>query len=211
MKPSEAIPGPAYRIITSRHIIRGLEPKDAAMLGVALEESLKHLLPWIPWASKEPLILQERVELLRKWRGNFDLGIDFEYGIFNSAETMVLGVTRLSTTQCQEAREIGYWIHKDHINQGYATESSAALIRVSFEIDHGGRVEIHCDLRNIRSASVPKKLGIIHEDTSHNLVNDVHGNLRNSMIWTLFQENYLSSLAAQADIQTFDVIGRRII
>jgi hypothetical protein len=31
------------------------------------------------------------------------------------------------------------------------------------------------------------------------------------MIWTLFEENYPTSLAAQADIQAFDVIGRRII
>ncbi len=61
------------------------------------------------------------------------------------------------------------------------------------------------------SASVPKKLGFIHEATLHNRNENTAGNLRDSMIWTLFEENYPTSLAAQADIQAYDVIERRII
>ena len=211
MISAESIPGPAYRIITSRLVIRCAEPKDATQLDVAIRQSLDHLLPWMVWAKREPVSLQERIDYLRKVHGNFDLGIDFGYLIFNLSEAILLGGTGLHTRLGQGAREIGYWIHKDYINQGYATEVSAALTKVAYEIDHVKRVEIHCDPKNTHSASVPNKLGFIHEATLHNRLEDSAGNLRDSMIWTLFEENYPTSLAARADIQAFDVIGRRII
>lgn len=211
MIPYESIPGPAYRIHTLRLIIRCLEPKDINMLTLAVEQSLEHLLPWAPWTKQEPLPFQERLELLRRWRGNFDLGADFEYGIFDPSESILLGVTRLHTSLGIRAREIGYWIHKDHITQGLATESTAALTKVVFEIDHINRVEIHCNPKNVRSASIPRKLGYIHEATLHNRVEDSNGKLRDSMIWTLFAENYPSSPSAKAQIEAYDVLGRRIL
>jgi RimJ/RimL family protein N-acetyltransferase len=211
MNPSESIPGPAYRIITPRLVIRCPDPVDANLLDSAIRQNLDHLLPWMLWAKKEPVSFQERIEFLRKVRGNFDLGVDFSYLIFNHSETMLLGGTGLHTRLGQAAREIGYWIHKDFNNQGYATEVSAALTKVAFEIDHVKRVEIHCDPKNIRSASVPRKLGFIHEATLHNRVENTAGNLRDSMIWSLFEENYPASPPAKIELQAFDAIGRRIL
>lgn len=207
----ELIPGPAYRITTARLVIRSMGPSEAALLTRAIEESLDHLLPWAPWAKHEPLTMQKRIELLREWRGNFDLGTDFEYGIFDPTESLVLGCARLNPHQGDILREIGYWIHKDHINQGYATEVSAALTRVAFEIDHVKRVEIHCDPKNVRSAAVPRKLGFTHEATLYRRVADTAANLRGCMFWTLFQEDYPSSNAAKTSFQAFDAIGRRIL
>jgi RimJ/RimL family protein N-acetyltransferase len=211
MTTSEIIPGPAYRIITTRMVIRCPDPMDASLLDLAVRQNLDHLLPWMLWAKREPVSFQERIEFLRKVRGNFDLGIDFGYLIFNRSETILLGGTGLHTRLGQGVREIGYWIHKDYINQGYATEVSAALTKVAFEIDQVRRVEIHCDPKNIRSASVPKKLGFFHEATLHNRVEDTHGNLRDSMIWSLFEENYPTSVAVETEIKAFDVVGRQII
>jgi len=207
----EPIPGPAYRITTSRLAIRCMEPSDAALLTRAIEESLDHLLPWALWANHEPLTIQKRIELLREWRGNFDHGLDFEFGIFDPDDSLVLGCARLNPHHGDIVREIGYWIHKDHINQGYATEVSAALTRVAFEIDHVKRVEIHCDPKNVRSAAVPKKLGFVHEATLHNRGVNTAGNLRDSMVWTLFLEDDPSSHGAKTDVQAFDAIGRRIL
>ena len=211
MNPSESIPGPAYRILTPRLVLRCLEPKDNSLLEAAVEQSLDHLLPWMSWAKEYPLSLQARIQLLRKWRGNFDSGLDFGYGIFNPAEDMLLGSTGLHTRLGMDAREIGYWIHKDHLNQGLATETAAALTRVAFQIDRVKRVEIHCAPNNLRSAAVPKKLGFVHEATLHNRGVDADGNLRDTMIWTLFAEDYPSSLSAKMVIEAFDVIGRKII
>src|SRR4030065_2338912 len=211
MNTSDPIIGPAYRILSPRLVIRCLEPKDATMLRLAVKQSLEHLLPWMPWSKAEPIEFQERIQYLRKCRGKFDLGQDFTYGVFNPEESIFLGGTGLHTRLGEGAREIGYWIHTDYINQVRATEASASLTKVAFEVEHVSRVEIPCDPRNIRSASVPRKLGYIHEATLHNRIEDSPGNLRDSMIWTIFTEDYPTSPSAKTPIKAYDVIGRRKI
>ncbi len=211
MTDQESIPGPAYRIVTPRLVVRCPSPSDAFAHDLAIRQSLDHLRPWVIWVKQEPIDFQQRIEFLRHTQGNFDLDLDFGYIILNPAETLVLGGAGLSTRLGPGAREIGYWIHKDHINQGYATEVSAALTKVAFEVEHVRRVEIHCSPKNVRSASVPRKLGFVHEAILHNRVEDVNGGLRDSMIWSMFEENYPSSAAAKITIQAFDAIGRQLI
>jgi RimJ/RimL family protein N-acetyltransferase len=214
MKPE--VPGPAYRIETERLIIRCWEPADAALLKQAIDANLGHLLPWMPWAKEEPTDLQTKIGLLRRFRGNFDLGQDFVYGIFDRAEKAVLGGTGLhtrieKTAPAFAAREIGYWIHKDHINQGLATEVTAALTRVAFEIDQVDRVEIHCEPLNVRSAAVPGKLGYRHEATLARRLRTSEGKPRETMIWTLFASDYPNSASAQVSLAAYDAIGRPIL
>jgi RimJ/RimL family protein N-acetyltransferase len=205
------IPGPAYRVRTRRLLLRCWEPADAAALNAAIEASLEHLRPWMPWANDEPSDLQARIERLRRWRGQFDLGQDFVYGVFSLDEREVLGGSGLHTRAGEGAREIGYWIHVDHINQGLATEVAAALTRVAFEIDAVARVEIHCDPRNLRSAAVARKLGFAHEATLRQRTQDAEGQRRDTMIWTMLSEDYTGSVASTAEIEAFDAVGRRVL
>jgi RimJ/RimL family protein N-acetyltransferase len=208
---NEIIPGPAYRIHTPRLILRCWNPVDAPLLKHAIDENLEHLRPWMPFAHAEPEKLQAKIERLRTFRGKFDLGQDFVYGVFNQDETRVLGGCGLHTRIGPQALEIGYWIHKDFTQQGLATEASAALIRVAFEIEKVKRIEIHCNPDNQASAAIPRKLGFTHEATLHHSQEFLEGELRDLMIWTLFQEDYPHSPAAHTQIKAFDVIGRAII
>jgi RimJ/RimL family protein N-acetyltransferase len=208
---SDQVPGPAYRVQTQRLMLRCWEPTDAAQLKAAIDASLEHLRPWMPWAEDEPEDLQAKIERLRHWRGKFDLGEDFVYGVFSPDGTQVLGSSGLHTRAGEKAREIGYWIHADHINQGLATEAAAALTKIAFEIDGVVRVEIHCDPRNVRSAAVPRKLRFVHEATLRRRTTDATGQRRDSMIWTLLAEEYEASLVQSAEIEAYDAIGRRIL
>ncbi len=212
MKPSAAageVPGPAYCIRTRRLVIRCWNPADAPLLKDAIDASVEHLRPWMPWAAFEPSPLQTKIDRIRDWRGKFDLGQDFVYGVFNPQETRVLGGSGLHTRLGANAREIGYWIHADFINQGLATELSAALTRVAFEIEQVKRVEIHCDPANLRSASVPRKLGYTYEATLKRRLQSAE-DLRDTMIWSLFDDDYPTSPSAQAELEAFDALGRRI-
>lgn len=208
---NENIPGPAYRIQTHRLVIRCWNPADAPLAKAAVDQSIEHLRPWMPWAHQEPQDLQQKIDLLRQFRGKFDLGQDFVYGIFNREGTQVLGGTGLHTRVGEAAREIGYWIRQDHINQGLATEVSAALTKVAVEIDRVKRVEIHCDLRNVRSAAIPRKLGFTHEGTLYRQLTPIEGELVDIMIWTLRADDYPATPAASAEIEAFDALGRRIL
>jgi RimJ/RimL family protein N-acetyltransferase len=203
--------GPAYRIHTSRLVLRCWQPTDALLLQTAIAASLEHLRPWMPWARYEPEDLQAKIDRLRRSRGEFDLGHDFAYGIFSRHETHVLGGSGLHMRLGEGAREIGYWIHKDHINQGLATEVTAALTKVAFAIDRVARVEIHCDPNNVRSAAIPRKLGFRHKATWRRHIRSPDGTLRDTMIWTLLAHEYGTSPSAAAEIETFDSIGRRLL
>ena len=201
--------GPAYRIHTQRLVIRCWQPEDVALLKAAIDDNVDHLRPWMPWAMQEPTDLQAKIELLRRFRGEFDLGQDLVYGIFNQDETQVVGGTGLHLLE-KEGREIGYWIDRNHINQGLATEATAALTQAAFTIEQVDRVEIHCDPENSASAAVANKLGFLHEATLRRRLFAGEDAPRDTMIWTMFCGDYPNSTAAAAKIEAYDAIGRSI-
>jgi RimJ/RimL family protein N-acetyltransferase len=165
----------------------------------------------LPWALYEPETLADKVARLRRYRGDFDLDRDYVYGIFDRDETQVLGSIGLHTRVGRGVREIGYWVHKDHIQQGLATEVSAALTQVAMVISQVQRVEIHCDPRNVGSAAVPRKLGFTHEATLRQRAVTSDGKLRDTMIWTLLATEYPDSPAARRAIEAYDACGQRLI
>lgn len=203
--------GPAYRIVTERLVVRCWNPEDAPLLKTAIEESVEHLKPFMPWAYNEPEELEKKIERLRRWRSLFDRDEDYVYGIFSADERRVVGGTGLHTRVGEGAREIGYWIHAQETGQGYATEVSAALTKVAFEIDRVQRVEIHCDPRNTASANVARKLGYTHEATLRQRFHFSGEQWSDQMVWTLFAGEYPSSPAAKAKIQAFDAAGKQIL
>jgi RimJ/RimL family protein N-acetyltransferase len=166
-----SIQHPSQRIETERLVIRCWDIGDAALLKSAIDSSLHHLRPRMPWARSEPEDLEAKIERIRKWRSDFEAGRDFFYGIFSRDETRVIGGTGLHRWQGPETFEIGYWIRADSVNQGFATETAAALTRAAFNTDGIQRVEIRCDIDNFPSAAIPRKLGfVLKEDPVDKMV-----------------------------------------
>jgi RimJ/RimL family protein N-acetyltransferase len=205
------VTGPAYRIETERLLVRCLEPTDAAAMNAAVEASLDHLRPWMPWAMGDVPTFDERVGWLRSMRGAFDLDQDYPYGVFDPTGREVLGASGLHTRAGEGAREIGYWVHVDHVGRGYATELAAALTKVAFEVSGVDRVEIRCDPRNVRSAAVPRKLGYALEATLRRRTTDTHGAPRDTMLFGLFADTYPGTPASRAQLRAFDAAGRRLL
>ena len=205
-----AIRNPAYRIETLRLVVRCYHPSDAFLLAESITASLEHLRPWMPWVHSEPERIEEKVERLKRFRGMFDLGQDYVYGIFSRDESQLLGGTGLHTRLGESELEIGYWIHKDHANQGLTTESTAALIKVAFELIHIHRLEIHCDPANHASAAIPRKLGFSHEGTLRQKTPFLNG-WSDSMVWGLLEDEYAASPAAKAEIKAFDAHGQQVL
>lgn len=200
----------AYKIETERLIIRCYEPTDAPKMQEAIANSLDHLLPWMPWAKNEPESLEEKVNRLRLFRGQFDLGQDYVFGIFNKSETELIGSTGLHTKVGKNAREIGYWINVKFIRQGFAFEAVNALTKVGFEIEQLSRIEIRCAPDNIKSQKIPKKLGYELEAILKNRAEEISGDFRDVMIWTMFKSDYEISPIRKIDLKVYDIMGRAI-
>ena len=200
----------AYKIETERLIIRCYEPADAQKLKDAIDESMDHLLPWMPWTKYEPETLEQKVTRLRKFRGDFDLDRDYVFGVFDKDEKILIGSTGLHTRQGVNVFEIGYWIRQSHTKKGYALECTKALTKIAFEFAEINRVEIHCEPINTSSLNIPKKIGYTLEAVLKNRVTGSDGSLRDDMIWTMFKEDYEKSDLKNLELKVFDSINQRI-
>jgi RimJ/RimL family protein N-acetyltransferase len=200
---------PPYRIVTERVVVRCWEPRDAPLLKEAVDTSIDHLLPWMPWARDEPQTVEEKVELLRGFRGRFDLGHDFVYGIFSRDESEAVGGTGLHTRVGEDAYEIGYWIRASRAGEGLATETSAAVTRAAFELTAIERIEIRVDPANERSRAIPRKLGYTEEATLRHRLH--YPEPRDVVLYTLFRAEFPSSPAAAFPLEAYDAAGKRVL
>lgn len=199
-----------YRIETERLVIRCYQPADAHMMHAAITGSIAHLRPWVPWARQEPKELDWMVGFIRMFRGQFDLGQDAVYGIFDKTESEQIGGTGLHNRIGKDAREIGYWINVKHANRGYATEAVRALVRVAFEVEQLSRLEIRCDPDNVFSRRIPLRLGFRHEMTLRSNSTDGDGRLVDLMVWALNRTEYETSEEGDIALRAYDFLGQPI-
>lgn len=203
---------PPYAIRTERLLLRCWSPEDAAGLKEAVDSSVEHLRPWMPWIQAEPQTLADKVKLVRGFRARFDLNEDYTYGVFDREGEGVIGGTGLHTRIGVGAYEIGYWIRASHIGLGYATELSAALTRVAFEVCEVDRVEIHCEPSNERSCAIPRKLGYREEARlARRLLAPDGGEPRDALVFTLFRSEYPGTPPAGAAVEAFDATGAQVL
>jgi RimJ/RimL family protein N-acetyltransferase len=204
-------PPPPYRIRTERLTLRCWEPGDAPLLKDAVDTSLDHLRPWMPWAAEEPKPVEEKADLLRTFRGRFDLDEDFVYGIFAPDEQEVIGGSGLHTRVRPRALEIGYWIRASRTGNGYAREATAALAKAAFRVCAVDRVEIRIDPANEASLRVPRALGFAEEATlRRRLPAGADDIARDCVVFTLFSDDLEGSPVAQAAVEVFDALGRAL-
>lgn len=57
--------------------------------------------------------------------------------------------------------ELGYGVHTDFRNRGYATEAARALVEWAFKQPGVARITAHCDQANVASRRVVEKAGLI--------------------------------------------------
>ena len=180
-----------YRIETERLVLRCYDPEDAPLLKDAVDRSLDHLRPWMPWTPDAPEPLELVYERLRDFRAQYDRDENWIMGVFSHDDARCLGGTGL------------------HPRQGYATEISAVLTRVGFAHFGMDRIEIRVDPGNEISERVPAKLGFAKEATLKRRLPEKQGSeLRDVNIWTLFRSQLAGSPVESYAYTAYDALGR---
>lgn len=85
--------------------------------------------------------------------------------------------------------EIGYWVRSSYAGQGYITEAVTGITSFAFNTLGARRVEIRCDVKNVRSSAVARRAGFALECTTHNDARDHFGLLRSTHIFTRTQDD----------------------
>lgn len=173
-----------YSFETERLIIRGPLPDDAAPLHQAVVESQPELQAWMPWAVDVPNEGWYRVRV-REGRLKFLAREDLWMMLTLKDSGAIIGGSGLHRIDWSVPRfEIGYWVRTSHAGRGYITEAVMGITRFAFETLGAQRVEIRCDVKNVRSAAVARRAGFVLEGTfRHDARDHLTGELRDTYIF----------------------------
>ncbi len=205
---------------TERLIIRAPRPGDAPALVEAVNASLEHLRPWMPWAA-QPAELEETEQRVRlgaaRWLAREDLWLmlirkadDHWLGdsgrLVGGSDRLVGGSDRLVGGSGRLVGgsglhrinwrvphfEIGYWIRADAEGQGYVTEAVNGITAFAFDVLGAERVMIRCDSLNTRSAAVAERCGYTFEGLMLHDDRGVDGALRDTQVYSLIRPEWLA-------------------
>jgi ribosomal-protein-serine acetyltransferase len=174
---------------STRLTLRRWVSTDAEALSAAVVANLDHLRPWMPWISAEPMTPADRILLIEQWQVEWERGGDVVVGAF--LDGVVVGSSGLHRRRGPGVLEIGYWVHRDHVRKGIATEIASALTTAAFTVPGIDRVEIHHDKANVASAGVPRGLGFTYAGETQDAVTSP-GEADIDCRWTMSRDQWLA-------------------
>jgi ribosomal-protein-serine acetyltransferase len=140
-----------------RLVLRRWGASEVRLLADAVGRNVEHLRPWMPWVADEPLSCDARRALLERWERDWVGGGDVHLAVRLNGR--VVGGAGLHRRRGPHGLEIGYWVDKDHLRSGVATETARMLTGAALSQPGTDFVEIHHDKANVASGRVPARLG----------------------------------------------------
>ena len=99
-------------------------------------------------------------------RHNLRFGFSFEYAVFLKENEYYIGnVGLINVSEAHNHADISYYIDKDYMNRGYATEAAEAMVKFGFEELGLHKISGVCMSCNSASRRVMEKLGMKYEGT----------------------------------------------
>lgn len=169
---------------TERLLIRAPKAGDAPPIHAAIQESLDHLKPWMPWAREDETV-EELEAFLRQMAARFLLREDLPLMLWRKSDGLYVGGSGLHRMDWSIPRfEIGYWVRASLEGQGYISEAVNGITQFAFDVLAAERVEIRCDSRNARSAAVAQRVGYTLEGRLRHEDRDPKGELRDTLVFS---------------------------
>jgi ribosomal-protein-serine acetyltransferase len=168
-----------------RVVIRPFSADDAEALHQAIAESRDRLARWLPWAAGHQTVDETR-EVIGRLYTSWKAGEGADVGVFSRDGGRLLGGIGLHPRDWDvPSYEIGYWLRTSAEGHGYISEAAALLTGLAATRLGANRVEIRCDVRNLRSAAVAERLGFVREGLLRNQARTPTGGLRDTLVFAL--------------------------
>jgi RimJ/RimL family protein N-acetyltransferase len=175
---------------TERLLIRCPHPGDGPAVNAAIVESVEHLRPWMEWAQKAPTV-EETEERLRRAQCHWLERSDLPLSLWLKETGEYVGGSGLHRIDWDVPRfEIGYWCRKRLEGRGLITEAVRAITAFGFNTLGANRMEIRCDVLNVRSQAVVERAGYTLEAEFRNNGRRPDGSLRNTKIYAMIPEEF---------------------
>jgi len=187
-----------------------MQPEDAARRKEAVDSSGEHLDTFFRTSPEGRLSLDGHAAHIRKSRGGFDLDQDRVYGAFEPETGRLLGENFLLKRAGLGALEVGYWLRRDALGKGIATEMASAMVKTAFEFDKVLRMDLVCNPANERSAAVARRLGFTFEGRLRDRQIAAHHIRGDILCFTLLSTEYPQTAASQLQLEAFDFLGRQV-
>ena len=174
---------------SDRLTIRAPRPGDGTEINAAIRETFDDLKGWMPWARQIPT-LEESESFVRRAQCEFLAREDLTLFLLLKGTNTIVGASGLHRINWDIPKfEIGYWCRKRFQGQGYITESTEAITKFAFETLGAKRVEIRCDVKNVRSQHIPNRLGFKLEGTLRNDALSPSGELRDTLVFAKIEDS----------------------
>lgn len=150
---------------TPRLILRHPQDNDAEELNLAINAFWPALQEWMSWASDD----QKNIKATRDYiaftqeeaaKGEYPL-----LGFSKQTGDFVIATGIHSRPEDRTTYSTGYWVNKDYLGQGYATEAAYYIIKFAFESLAAQAIHIEYYDGNEKSRNVIEKLGFTFTET----------------------------------------------
>lgn len=152
-----------FPITTNRLSIRPPEPGDGKHINEAVLESFTTLNEWMPWAAKRPTLEESEINA-REAHIEWLLRKEIRLQLWERSSGKLIGCSGLHAIDWDIRRfSTGYWVRQSHVGQGFISEAVAAVALFVFKELKGVRLELTCDVENVRSRKVAERTGFVLE------------------------------------------------
>lgn len=140
--------------------------QDASRIFELTDESRAHLKEWLPWLDTTTTV-QDSENYIKFSLQTFANNKGLSAAIVYKGE--IVGIAGFNDINwSNRTAYIGYWLGKSYQGHGIMTRVAKALTAYAFEELKLNKVEIRAAQGNVKSRSIPERLGYINEGCIRN-------------------------------------------
>ncbi len=167
-----------------------LEPLTAAHVAPLM--AIARAFPDEYRLTSTPVTADQERAYFAKALADAGAGTAYPYAIVRLIDDAIVGSTRLTEIHWQHRRcELGFtWLHPDVLGSGVNVESKYLLLKLAFETLELIRVQIHTDIRNVRSQRAIRALGAAYEGVLRRHMITKDGYIRDTMVFSVVDRDW---------------------
>ncbi|MCH8808622.1 MAG: GNAT family N-acetyltransferase [Proteobacteria bacterium] len=158
-------------------------------------ESRDFLAPWEPTWAYDALTRGAFRRRLKMYKAEMRQGVTYSFLILRRVDDVLLGGITLSNLRrgVAQSATLGYWIGSPHRNQGYMTDSLAAILEFAFSRIGLHRVEAACLPANEASRRLLLRSGFREEGYAREYLR-ISGRWQDHQLFAILRDNLPSEI-----------------